>query len=161
MATRNSNLPSTTSHQHDLKAALTSFETALATPVVSGELADWLDAVDNAWNEASAQVHYTVKHAHPRQYEEISNQDAELLPRVEQLRREDTTIESERESFSQFLERVRMHVPKLEPDEEKAHQHIQKLVAMGLAFITRVRKQEVALETWYTEAFTRDLGAGD
>jgi hypothetical protein len=147
--------------ENALKNALTAFETSLATPVISGELANWLRGVQAAWTDASEQVHFSVKHAHPRQFEEIGSADPELLPQTEQLQAEDAAIEEERERFSTALKRSAEHIPKLEPDEGKAQQHTKKLVDEGLALITRVRKQEVAIGTWFVEAFNRDRGGGD
>ena len=57
--------------------------------------------------------------------------------------------------------RVVQHLPKLEPDEEKAQKHIKSLIDDGVAFAARVRKQSVAVQTWYVEAFDRDSGAVD
>jgi hypothetical protein len=147
--------------ENQLKLALSAFETSLATPVVSGELAEWVDAVQKTWTEASAQIHYEIRHRHPRQYEQISKEDPELLPRVEQLQAEDRAIEEDREKLNHAVSRTAQHVPKLEPDEEKAQQHTKKLVDEGIAFIARVRKQEVAIQTWFVEAFNRDRGAVD
>lgn len=147
--------------ENELKATLSAFETSLATPVVSGELAEWVGAVEKSWAEASAQVHYEIRHRHPRQYEQMSKEDPELLPRVEQLQGEDAAIEQEREKLSHTVARTAQHVPKLEPDEERAQQHTKKLVDEGMAFIARVRKQEVAIQTWFVEAFNRDRGAVD
>ena len=150
-----------TNHENDLKIALTNFETSLVTPIVSGELATWIEAVQNGWSEASAQIHYHIKHLHPRQYDEISKQDPELLPRIELLKAEDEAIEQQREQFSSVVSRVSQHAPKLEPDEEKAQKYTKTLADDGTAFLGRVRKQEVAVQTWYVEAFNRDGGAVD
>ena len=113
------------------------------------------------WSDASAQIHYHIKHLHPRQFDEISKQDPELLPRIELLKAEDDAIEQQREQFSSVMNRVSEHAPKLEPDEEKAQKHTKTLVDDGTAFLTRVRKQEAAVQTWYVEAFNRDGGAVD
>jgi uncharacterized protein (DUF3084 family) len=145
----------------DLKTALTKFETSLLSPTVSGELATWLEEVQKSWEEASAQIHYHVKHLHPRQFDEISKQDPELLPRIEQLQAEDAAIEQQRAQLSQSIGRVGQHAPKLEPDEEKAQKYTKTIVDHGTAFLTQVRKQEVAVQTWYVEAFNRDRGAVD
>src|SRR6188472_1008612 len=85
----------------DLKAALAEFETSILSPTISGELTRWLEHVQECWEEASAQIHFHVKHLHPRQYEEISKQDAELLPRIEQLEAEDDAIEQTRDQLNQ------------------------------------------------------------
>ena len=151
----------TNNPQGELKTALADFETSLGTPIVSGDLAAWAEVAKKAWDEASAQLHYHVKHLHPRQYDEISQQDPELLPRIESLKAEDDAIEQQREQIAQVVNRVAQHVPKLEPDEEKAQGHVKTLVDDGTAFLARARKQEVAVQTWYVEAFNRDRGAVD
>ena len=153
--------PTPITAEDELKNALAAFETSLATPVVSGELTEWLDAAKQSWTEVSAKTHYQAKHAHPRQFDQIAKEDPELLPRVEQLQAEDAAIEQDRETLSQIVSSTTLHAPKLEPDEEKAQHHIKKLVDEGMAFIVRVRKQEVAIQTWFVEAFNRDRGAGD
>ena len=153
---------STTNHAEcDLKPALADFETSLVTPIISGELATWAKEVQKTWSEASAQIHYHLKHLHPRQYGEISQQDPELLPRIELLQAEDEAIEQQREQLAQAISRVTQHMPKFEPDEEKAQKHTKILVDDGTAFLVRVRKQEAAVQTWYVEAFNRDRGAVD
>jgi len=162
MATvRDPNTSTTKYSDDDLRSTLATFETSLLTPTVSGELSGWLEQVQKTWDEASAQIHYHLKHLHPRQYEEISKQDAELLPRIDQLRDEDESIEQHRSQLSQSIGRVGQHVPKLEPDEEKAQKYVKSVVDAGTAFLIQVRKQEIAVQTWYVEAFNRDGGAVD
>ncbi len=151
----------TSHHDGDLKTALANFETNLVTPIVEGELTSWIEHVKTGWSEASAQIHYHIKHLHPRQYDEIGKQDPELLPRIETLKAEDEAIEQQREQLATTMNRVTQHAPKLEPDEGKAQKHTQTLVDDGTAFLTRVRKQEAAVQTWYVEAFNRDRGAVD
>jgi hypothetical protein len=147
--------------QDDLNAVLTKLETNLLRPAISGELASWLEDVQKSWEDASAQIHYYIKHLHPRQYDEIAQQDPELLPRIELLRAEDEAIEQQRAQLTQSIGRVGQHAPKLEPDEEKAQKYTKTIVDDGTAFLIRVRKQEVAVQTWYVEAFNRDGGAVD
>jgi hypothetical protein len=144
-----------------LKNALAAFETSLATPVISGELDDWVQGVQKTWLEVSGQFHYALKHLHPRQFKEMGSADPELLPRVEQLQREDAALEEDRDKISTAVKRFVEHAPKLEPDEGKAGQHTKKVVDEGMTFIARVRKQEVAIKTWFVEAFNRDRGAVD
>jgi hypothetical protein len=91
----------------------------------------------------------------------MAEEDQELLPQIERLKAEDEAIEHEREHIGNMVERDAQHVPKLEPDEAKAQKHVQNLIDEGLAFITRTRKQEVAVGTWLVEAFNRDRGTAD
>lgn len=143
------------------KTSLDEFERSLVRPLISGELPTWVQEVQKDWGEAASQVHYQIKHQHPRQYEEIAQQDPALLPRIDLLKAEDTAIEEQREKISLAVARVAEHVPKLEPDEGKAEKFTKTLVDDGLAFIARVRKQIVVVQMWYIEAFDRDRGAGD
>jgi len=147
--------------ESELRTALTAFETSVATPVVSGELGDWADTVRKAWSEASAQIDRQIRELHPRQYEEISNADAALFQQIELLKAEDSAIEQDRDRLDRAVKRVADHVPKLEPDEAKAEPHVESLVEDAMAFVGRVRKQEVAVQTWFMEAFNRERGGGD
>ncbi len=145
----------------ELKTALAAFETALSTPILSGELAAWVAEVDKTWNEASAQIRGQLTRLHPRQYEEMAEEDQEILPQIERLKAEDEAIAEQCEHFDRMVGRDAQHVPKLEPDEAKAQKHVQQLIDEGLDFVQRVRKQEVAVGTWLVEAFNRDRGTGD
>jgi hypothetical protein len=145
----------------ELKAALDAFERSLETPIVSGELSPWLVDVQKTCSEAAAQTHFHTKHLHARQYEEIAKQDPELLPRLDLLKAEDTAIEQERDQLNQTMARIAQHAANFEPDEEKSHKFTKSLIDDGLAFVARVRKQSVAVQTWYIEAFDRDRGSVD
>jgi hypothetical protein len=153
--------PQQANPEADLKAALGSFEESILTPVVSGDLPTWVEQVRATWTEASAQIHYHVKQLHPRQYEQIAEQDPELLPRVELLKADDELLERQRDEINQLVVLAAQLGPNLEPDEEKATRHLQRLIDASLQFIAQVRKQNVAVQTWFSEAFTRDRGAVD
>jgi len=150
-----------TSVDDELKVALAAFETRLATPLISGELADWVDALRTAWIAVSNQLSDHLEHLHPQQYQQMGEADPEILPRIQSLEAEDCAMEGQRQQLDATIARTAQHLPKMEPDEDKANQHIKNLVDDGLAFIARVRKQEVAIQTWFVEAFNRDHGAGD
>lgn len=147
------------SPEADLKVAIDQLETNLVTPIMPGEMASWAEQVHSAWTEAATQIQYHVRHLHPQQLEAIAQQDPELLPRVELLKAEDMAIEEQFATLNQAVTQTTEHASKLEPDEEKAQKHIQLLIDDGLSFIARVRKQTVAVQTWYVEAFNRDNGA--
>ena len=150
-----------TNPESNLKEALTGFEESVLTPVVPGELAAWAEQVQAAWTEASAQIHHQVQQLHPRQYDEIVEQDPELLPRIELLKKEDQAIEVECEELNKLISRVTRCTTEVEPDEGKASRDIQSLVDGATQFISRVRKQSIGVQTWFSEAFTRDRGAVD
>ena len=145
----------------ELKTALDVLETSIATPIVAGDLAAWIGDVEQSWSDAAAQIHCHVQQMHPRQFEEIAEQDLELLPQIDMLKAEDAAIERQREKLSQEVTRLAQHLPRLEPDEEKAMKHTKSFVDEVTRFIARVRKQAVGIQTWYVEAFNRDRGAVD
>jgi hypothetical protein len=80
---------------------------------------------------------------------------------VELLQAEDLAIQSDQVMLGQLINNTTQQAPKLEPDEGKANDLLKDLIDAGLAFVTRVRKQEVAIQTWFFEAFNRDRGPVD
>ena len=154
-------LTTQTHPEHELKTALERFETCLETPVVAGELIAWFDEAQTAWADAAAQIHQHATEIHSRQYKQIAKEDPELLPLVEKLRAEDEAIDEDRDEFDRVLRRCAEQAPKFEPDEERIAGHTKALVDEGIALVNRVRKQEVAVQTWFVEAFTRDRGVAD
>jgi hypothetical protein len=153
--------PTPSNPERELKSSLDAFEEALLTPVISGELPTWAGNVKSTWSEASARIQYHLNQLHPRQYEEIAAQDPELLPRIDLLKQEDCAIEQRRNELNEAVLRVTAHIPELEPDEAKAARFTQELIDSSIQFIANVRKQSLAVQTWFSEAFTRDRGAVD
>ena len=145
----------------EYRAALDKLETSLNTPIVAGELADWAGVVSNTWADATEQIVRQIQEVHPRQFEEMADADPEMLSRVETLKTEDDEIEQDRDSFQRHLARVVEHAPSFERDEEKIKSYTTSLMDTGLALVQRARKQEVALQTWFVEAFNRDRGVAD
>jgi hypothetical protein len=145
----------------ELKAALEGFEVSCLRPIVAGELQSWVENLQEEWCKANRQIDLHIKQLHPQQYDEIANQDPELFHRIDQLRAEDAVIDTERTRIEQSVSRLAEHLPKLEPDEEKAKVRASTFVDDAMAFLAHVRKQLVAVQTWYIEAFNRDGGAVD
>ena len=150
-----------TEPDQELKTSLDRFENCLVTPMMAGELVEWVGEVQSAWADISAHVREHVTELHERQYKQISKQDPELLPRIEKLQAEDAALEVDCDEFDRLLHRFAEHAPKFEPDEEKIASHAKALVDDGIEFVTRVRKQEAAVHAWFVEAFTRDCGVAD
>lgn len=145
----------------EIKAVVDALEIALLTPIVSGDLTDWLEKLCEAWRGVSAGFHDELFRERTQLYDAIATQDPELLPRVEQLRSEDVAIAQECALLSRTMERLCGNASMLEPVEDPAQQFTQKVIDQGLALVTRVRRQNVAVQTWYNEAFNRDRGTVD
>lgn len=150
-----------TDPDRELREAIDVFDTALATPVVSGELAVWSDEVRAAWARLSPLVHHQMVTFHPKQYDEITRQDPELFAQVDKLKVEDAAILEEQSSFDASVSRLANLAPLVEPDERKFDDYQAKLRKDGAAFTTHVKQQQVAVQTWYIEAFNRDRGVAD
>ncbi len=142
------------------KAALESFETALLTPITSGDLADWVMKMHSAWHITGDELHLEGR-LHEQQFDEIANQDPELLFRVEQLRSEEAELRKLCEHIGKAISRLADHCQQLEPDEERARRPTQQIIDDGLALVLRVKRQNIAVQTWYNEAFNRDRGPVD
>lgn len=75
----------------EFKTAIESFETALLTPITSGDLPDWLEKLRGAWKQVAGKFSGEGR-LHEQQLEQIATQDPELLFRVEQLRGEEADL---------------------------------------------------------------------
>jgi hypothetical protein len=144
-----------------LKESLDAFETSLATPIVSGELDVWADQVRTAWAEAEPLIKRQLTHWHPKQCQEIIEQDPGLATEVEKLGAEDAALEAERACLGRLVAEVSRVAPIVEPDERKVTDGQTRLVDKGIAFVARLKKQQVAVRTWFQEAFNRDRGTVD
>jgi hypothetical protein len=91
----------------------------------------------------------------------MTRQDPELFTHVDNLKAEDAAIRDEQKKLAQFIDRLAHLAPLVEPDERKFNDLQAHLRKDGIAFVARVRTQQVPLETWYLEAFHRDRGYVD
>lgn len=144
-----------------LAEALSALETALLTPVVSGELAPWVRDVRSAADRAEGELKNYLGSTQRRQYFEMAKADAELLSRIEQLAEDDGGLLTD---FGELLKNTnRLHelVNADRRHEQRPEDHRAELEEQGIKLITRIRKHQVATDTWLSEAFYRDRGVVD
>lgn len=143
-----------------LRAALEELETALQTPLVSGEHVEWSRTVQKSWDAAAAAVHNQLG-SHRKQFKEMMNVDQEIFRQVELLKKEDEELEKMIECVGKKIAFLSRKTEIAERDERRTGD--ERLVAVddGIAFIVRMRKQEIAIKTWFGEAFNRDRGPVD
>lgn len=141
--------------------ALESLAVSLATPVISGRLSNWVDSVDGSlrnfllrWLERRDVVYQQL-------LEQIGNEDSDLLPRVDSLRNENAEITAMGQEVAQLAADIVSRIPHLEPSDSSLTSSVEQLSSTGLDWLARVRKQDVAMQTWQNEAFNRDRGVGD
>lgn len=144
-----------------LRDALESLETCLATPVISGDLTEWANYLRTAWSEAEPEVRHHVHVLFRGQLDQISNLDPELLGRVERLRSESDAILQQAETLGQDISRLAEKASRLEQHENRAEPDLKAIIDSGIEFVTRVRRQLVAIQAWLVEALNRERGPGD
>src|SRR4051794_20793904 len=83
----------------ELNDALARAETALLTPVVSGELESWAAGLQETTQLLSERLPNYLKHVLHPDYAQIAKSDPELLPRVEQLIAEDQSLLVDQDGF--------------------------------------------------------------
>jgi hypothetical protein len=84
-----------------------------------------------------------------------------MLRRVTELEQSDSLTREKQEAFGNLLHNLAGRAARLEPDEARLDDRIDKLIETGLNFILHTRTQEVALDYWLLEAMDRDRGVGD
>ena len=144
-----------------LTAALTLLETALLTPIVSGELEPWVATVQRALSETAQAVCHQLDMVHPTQLTEIGRRDPEMLPRVEQLREQDQQVHQAVAQLQERSSALDARAERVGSDEARVRDHLPAFIELGLATILQVRKQETTVQTWFVESFQRDKGVVD
>ena len=147
--------------EQTLEETLHKAETALLSPVVSGELNSWVANVRQA--SATFAVDWTgylntVLHS---QYAEIGNTDPEMLPIVQKMIQTDEQLLGELATFLDNLHELKHQAAEAKWQESKLAAERQRLEDTGLALILKIKKERAAAATWLTEALYRDRGTGD
>jgi len=145
----------------NLNETLATLETALLTPVVSGELESWARTAQQAATELEKRLPpYLRSVLHP-QYAEIARSDSELLSRVEQLIAEDQSLLLEQSAFCDRMNSFVARAAKVKKDEAQVSAVRTQLEQEGLDLIVRIKRQRAAADTWLAEANYRDRGPVD
>ncbi len=147
-----------TTANREFRDSLESVETCLMTPRVSGELDGWIANLKHAMDTFGAALLQQISEGHCAAFQQITSQDSELHSRVEQLQRNDLQSRELYDALQNRLAILEKSTPRVEPDEGRLEMEVVKFCESGLAFVQHVRKQEVAIDTWFQEAFQRDRG---
>ena len=145
----------------ELNSALGKLETALLSPVASGELESWARNVQEAATALSQRLPAYLKSVLHPQYADIAKNDAELLTRVEQLIAEDQNVLLVQDTFQQRLSDFVKRASQIKKDEGQIAADRAKLEQEGLDFVLRIKRQRAAADTWLAEANYRDRGPVD
>ena len=156
-----STMTAANSNSRDLLTALARFETCLETPVIPGELPDWLASAQAHCHHLGDILRRQVSEKHSELLRQIVRQDAELARRVEKLKENDEALLAQQQDCCSMLDQLHVKADQVEPHEAKLHEQLEQVIERSIAFVIEVRKQETALTTWYMEAFDRDRGTAD
>ena len=144
-----------------LTDSLTGLETALLTPVVSGELGSWAQTCQVAADAVADNFPAYLRDVLHRQYAEIARSDQELLRRVQQLISEDQRLAEDLAAYHRRLTAFSGAAGRIKKDESKVDEERTALEKDGIDLIVRIRKQRVAADLWLAEAVYRDRGFVD
>ncbi|MBW3597283.1 MAG: hypothetical protein KY475_08415 [Planctomycetes bacterium] len=144
-----------------LAEALETLEQRLETPIVPGELRDWIEEAAEAADRVETLLKSQLNDTHGKLLAEIREQDEGLAPRVEQLQEDDARLREQLAEVVQIAHALRNAEDRVEPDEQLASEATSELVDKGLELVIAARKQETAIATWYVESFERDRGVVD
>jgi hypothetical protein len=146
--------------QSVLLEALICLETQLATPVIAGEEKAWLSVTQKAVDDVEQDLRPAISTTHATQFSEMREADAAFGPRIDSLKAEDKANLERLEQLQQKLAKLQGKF-KTEANESLLKEDFDAFVDEGLAFVVAVRKQETAIQTWFTEALRRDVGPMD
>jgi hypothetical protein len=146
---------------NELTVSLENLETAILSPVVSGELAAWARTVQEATMEVARQLPSFIRSVLHPQYAEIAKTDQELLTRVQQLKDEDHKLLEELQAFEGHVKAFAERAAKIMKDELQLEGDRAKLEQQGTALSLNIKRQRAAADTWLAEAAYRDRGPVD
>jgi hypothetical protein len=145
----------------EINDSLTRLETALLSPVASGELETWAHAVEEAATKLATQLPTYLKSVMHPEYAEIAKSDPELLTRVEQLIAEDQNVLLEQDAFRTHASDFARKAAQVKKDEAQVAAERTKLEQEGIGLVLRIKRQRAAADTWLAEANYRDRGPVD
>jgi hypothetical protein len=145
----------------ELSDTLARLETALLSPIVSGELETWARAVQESTTQLGQRLPTYLKTVLHPQYAEIAKSDQELLTRVDQLIAEDQNLLLEQAAFKKKVDEFAERTSHIKKDEAQGAAQRPQIEQDGIALVLRIKKQRAAADTWMAEANYRDRGPVD
>ena len=140
---------------------LQQWENCFATPIISGELRNWCDHLQQATDEVRMRLRQRMDEAHEQGFSQIMAEDIALASQVEQLKEADQALWEDFENMHKKVTALRDQVIEEGTETDKLHLAAKTVADRGLEMVVRLRKQETALATWLAEALQRDRGVVD
>lgn len=143
-----------------LKEVVEKLEHALLTPVLSGELTGWVTTVQDAADDLDEQIRPFLEVLHS-EYKEIVKADNELMSKVEQLVADEKKFLLQLEEFRRDLHLLVERTPTVFSDEAKVAEERARVEKQGMKLLLQIKRQQMAVTTWLSEAVYRDRGPVD
>ena len=144
-----------------LEVALERLMQAFSTPVVPGELVSWAETAVAASRRVESALADQIKTIHPGLFDQIAQEDPELLTHVEHMRSEDEAQLAAAEHLAAKAEQIQKAADAVEPREDVMEEAIERFNEAALELFAQINKQEAAIATWLQEALQRDRGPVD
>jgi hypothetical protein len=144
-----------------LNEALTDLEAALLTPLVPGELGNWVQTSWQATTHLRGEIDRYFSIVLHGQYRQIAETDSDLLSRVQRMKDEEMKLLADFAIFYGDVEALAQQATQVASDESKARESRTNVEVVGCALVQQVKKQISAANTWLNEAINRDRGVGD
>ncbi|WP_254513078.1 hypothetical protein [Anatilimnocola floriformis] len=144
----------------DLKSHVDKLETALLTPVLSGELVAWINAVQDTADDVAEQLSPFFEGLHS-DFTEIAKSDNELLSHVQQMVECEQKLLQRHEDFRRNLHLLAEKASRVRSDEAKIGDERAKVERQGTELLTDLKRLQTAASTWLQEAVYRDRGPVD
>jgi hypothetical protein len=150
-----------TQQETEIDEALARLERALLTPVIPGELVEWVQAVEQAGASLGKPLHEFIHGVLHQQYAEIAKADQEMLFRVQQMIATDQALLDGYQQFQDKVADLARLAPSAKKDENKVAGPLAAIEQEGTTLILAIRKQQAAASAWLSEALYRDRGPVD
>ncbi len=147
---------------HVFLKSLADLETSFATPVVSGELTEWVTNALRAAERVRSFLLGDIQKIHTELFSNILRQDVDLSAQVEKLRTADVQIShADCDEVISNLTKLQEQARRVRQDEAQIADAVADVTKRGMEFVLAARGQETAISAWLSEAFNRDIGGGD
>jgi hypothetical protein len=147
--------------EKELFERLERLERAVYVPMVSGEVAQWLDAVTKGIRELEEATCDYYRVVHTDVFQQMTELDPEQNALMQVLGEEDDNICEDLHSLAVLAEKLQAAGDQVEPDERLIATATKELSDRTIAIILRIRKHETEISTWHVEAMVRDRGPVD
>jgi hypothetical protein len=147
--------------EKDVFQRLEQLECTVYVPIVSGEVAQWLESVAQGIRDLEEITCEYFRLVHTDLFKQMAEIDPEQNARMQSLDQEDDRICADLHALLELAEKLQGAGDYVEPDERLIATATKELSDRTVAMVQRIRKHETEISTWHVEAMMRDRGPVD